>query len=171
MKRIVSVLMLAIAGLAPPLPAQINPVPCANCNGRWTDDSGAVWDLDTNWAIGDTAIIGTVTVTFSGCQTTAYSASGSLTRMQGTPGVTPGVLSFTVTASNPQPPSGTCAPVPWLRHEGTISNQGCNTGSGAWSNAWGGSGSFVWSKACETPNGSPTETTYYNNWSSPTSTM
>ena len=124
--------MLAIAGLAPPLPAQINPVPCANCNGRWTDDSGAVWDLDTNWAIGDTAVIGTVTVTLSGCQTTTYSASGSLTRMQGTPGVTPGALSFTVTASNPQPPSGTSAPVPWLRHEGTISNQGCNTGSGTW---------------------------------------
>jgi hypothetical protein len=170
MKVIFRVLLWGIAGLALPLLAQINPVPCANCNGRWTDDSGAVWDLDTNWAIGDTAIIGTVTVTAPGCQTTTYSASGWLTRTPGMPGITPGVLSFTVTASAPQPPSGTCAPVPWLRHQGTISNQGCNTGSGTWNNAWGGSGAFAWSKACEAPNGSPTETTYYNAWSSPSST-
>lgn len=144
-------------------PPCVNPVPCANCNGRWTDNYGDVWTLDTNWSIGDTAITGSQSGPIGpGCPNVTYgSVSGSLTRIPGS-GSTNGRTTFTVTASGPVPSSYPgCSIASSVTFSGEIYNDGCSTGSGTWSNSLTYSGTFTWSKPCETPT---SETTNGDNW-------
>lgn len=143
----------------PPCP---NPIPCANCNGTWTDNYGDVWSLDTNWSVGDTAITGSQTGPVGlGCPSVTYNVSGSLNRTPGS-GSTNGRTTFSVTGTGPIPSSYPgCAIASSVTFNGEIYNNGCSTGSGTWSNSLGYSGSFTWSKPCETP---ASETTNGNDW-------
>lgn len=149
---------------------QENPVPCANCNGVWTDNYGNVWSLDTNWSIGDTAIQGTVAAVppGPGCPFSVinYSVSGSLTRIPGTGG-TSGQTNFVVTAINPgQQSTENCLIATNTQYSGSIHNGvgGCRSGGGTWSNSFGWTDSFTWSKNCLMPDGNPTESSFSMGW-------
>jgi len=81
-------------------PRCINPIPCANCSGKWTDDVSALWDVDTN-AVG--SVSGNVKSTLAfGCPTWTWQVSGSISKYFGGPGYN-GFTTFTWTASNPSP--------------------------------------------------------------------
>jgi hypothetical protein len=155
--------------------AQTSPVPCANCNGAWTDNYQNIWTLDTNWSISDSAITGRVAaiapVGCTGFTVVNYSVSGSLTR---TPGhtnpdgtTTAGQTTFTIAATNPDRQSqGSCKVSTNTQYTGNIWNgqAGCNYGNGTWSNSFGQNGAFSWTKNCLMPNGNPTEVTFPFAW-------
>ncbi len=147
-------------------PQCLNPVPCANCNGVWTDDGRAVWNMDTQ---SNGSVTGSVTVPHpvQGCQSTVYSVSGSITKVYG--GNTyRGYTSFTWTASNPMPSAqcGFYTPVSTVTHTGTIQNDGCDYGSGNYTTSSGLSGSFTMTKPISLPDLSPPEYTTGVGWGS-----
>ena len=128
-----------------------NPVPCYNCVGSWNDGTGVTWSLtsDSSYNVSGTAVLAPVV---PGCPSVTYSTvSGSISqgfRQDGTQGYT----SFTWTARNPSP-SGSCGgytPATYITDSGSIQNNGCDKGSGTWTDSYGG-GSFVMSKPPNVP--------------------
>jgi hypothetical protein len=135
--------------------AQTEPTPaCANCSGNpWTDNFGDRWTLDTSSGGSVTGTL--VGVIGPGCPNINYSSVG------GTYNKNTGALSNLI-AANPSPASYPgCSIASTITFNGSISNVGCNTGSGSWSNSLGQGGNWTWSKACDHPDG---ESTNYNMW-------
>jgi len=136
-------------------PPCLNQVPCANCSGSWTDNFGYSWTTDTSGN-------GTISGTFNshgvdGCPITTRQITGTYNNTTG---------NFTVQGVNPSPPAGTSCSgnsviTSGITYTGSLINNGCDTGSGIWSNTGGGSGSFQWSKGCDIPD---SEQTFGVNW-------
>ena len=146
----------------------VNPVPCENCSGTWTDDYGAIWGVTSEQAVtwGTWSVTGNVSVPhpITGCPRINYTVSGSVTQTWGSD-TAYGATSFTWQASNPSP-STICSgvtPFTSVTYNGSIENNGCNKGNGTWMNSSGGSGSFTMSKPPEVPSG---ELTTSVGWSS-----
>jgi len=94
------------------------------------------------------------------CPHVIYQVSGSISQTFGS-ATTSGTTRITWSATSPSP-SGSCAgstPWPSVTHTGTITNDGCDSGNGTWSNSGGGNGTFTMSKPADVPDGSPAETT------------
>ncbi len=129
------------------------------------------WTLDTDYSNLPNGITGKVaSPPPSGCSgftVLNYTVKGSLAKTTGSGGAS-GTTTFTVNATNPDhTSSGSCQISTKTIYSGQIYNgaAGCNYGNGTWSNSFNQNGSFTWSKNCQTPNGSPTETTYTHQWS------
>ncbi len=147
--------------------ACVNPVPCEHCTGTWTDDVGAVWtvtsDLAPTW--GTWGVTGSLSAPIGpGCPRASYSVEGWITQTWGSDSVY-GATSFHWRAFNPAPytPCGGLTPQASITYDGNIENNGCDKGSGTWTNSSGLGGSFSVSKPPEIPWG---ESTTAVGWSS-----
>ena len=106
-------------------------------------------------------VSGTVKTPYPGCTTRTYQVTGTLTHNVG-------LSTFAWNATNPQPPPAPCGDgflhAPSFSYSGSVTNNGCNTGSGTWSQL-GETGSFTVSRPADYPDLSPTETSTPRAWS------
>ena len=57
----------------------LNTIPCRHCDGTWSDSFGATWILNTNYATLNVTGSQRVSNPVSGCPTTTFQVSGSIT--------------------------------------------------------------------------------------------
>src|SRR5258708_5367972 len=144
-------------------PCSPNPVACAHCAGTWTDNGGAVWTVTSNTTPPSAftyPVSGSVVVPAGafGCPSITYSVSGSITQTFGS-STTRGTTAIQWVASSPSPSSscGGYTPVSSQTYNGNILNDGCDFGSGNWTNSSGLHGSFSMTKPTDRPDQSPAE--------------
>lgn len=143
-----------------------NPVPCAHCNGTWTDDGGSNWTVASASAtgLGTYNVSGSVTTPHpvAGCPTITYTVTGSLTLSSG------GITQIYWLAGSPSPSTscGGYTPVSSMTYRGEILNNGCDMGNGTWENSRGAKGNFDMTKPPDLPDYTPAETTVPVGWSS-----
>ena len=121
---------------------------CSTAWGEWGDNYGYTWLLG-----GGSSPSGTVMAGPPPCQFN-WDVSGTLS--DGT---------VSLTATNPYwpfPDPEICARD--FTYNGYIAPGGCNVAAGEWDNSSGNSGSWVMTKACDIPNGSPAETSHTGAW-------
>jgi hypothetical protein len=106
---------------------------CPNASGQWTDSYGYQWNVIQPPA-GYGALTGSVYIAECG---NTWAVSGS----------TQATSRFSVRATNPG--TGNISCVDEFLYTGHNLPNGCNTGSGTWTNFSGNSGNFTWGKPCD----------------------
>jgi hypothetical protein len=151
----------------------VNPIPCMDCSGQWTDNYQDIFHIheDSQGLLtGSSATFQQGVVQNGQCPAVTYELTGQFVRMYGNTN-TGAKTDFTFSAINPDHSStSSCQVSTNTTFTGSISSAtggggtNCGYATGTWSNSLGYSGSFTWTKACDLPTGSPAERSTFVGW-------
>lgn len=151
----------------------INPLPCADCSGQWTDNYQDTFIInhDSQGVLtGSSGTFNSPYVQNGLCPAVTYTLNGQFVPVYGD-STTPGRTDFVFEATNPDHGStANCQVSTNTRFMGSIPSAGggggtnCGHADGTWTNSLGYSGTFRWDRACNVPSGNPAEKSTFVEW-------